>query len=370
MDLRLTFVDRATYTVKFITNCYNWSLEKDVIASVQSKFTLGGSNVKDLVNVGDFVIAKSIGEWIYPTQPSDRSYEWTKALYIGVIEATENDSVSASQMTNLYNITIPITNYWNGQNPSKFIGTLTNDVLSYDRYLGPIQWADIDNQYRHFSIRQDKLATYNVETVLSNIFKTTQYLTTCIGYKYNVTTRTLEFAMGSYRNLNNFGTLLLSHNSKVMNPSVYVRPENVGNPNAILLSYNNSRSTYYLTEDNRIVTNANDLKIHKPVSKTGYVYISPEHTQKGEIEPTPTEIATRELKVQQYQHEIKFDIKSDYGLLYNLLDLGANITLQYNGIKYQSIITNWSATSTSDFFNITCGNVRSTLQFALDGTYE
>lgn len=369
MDLRITIVSRSSYTVQKVFNCYDWSIARDTIASVQSKFSFAGNETGYDIAVGDFVIAKSIGEWIYPTQPHELAASWTKALYIGVVEAVENSEVSASEMNSLYNISIPITSSWNGANPSNFIESISTDVLTADRYLDDVTYLVTDTSYQNFHIQQDKIASYNVETVLSNLFKTTQFMTTCLGYKYDPVNGKLIFAMSSYKNLTDFGNLLLSHNSKVMNASIYIRPENVGNPNALLLQYNKYRYTYYLTEKGAIVTNS-DTTVHLPVSKMGYVYTSPETLQEGEREPSPTDIAMRELKIQKYQHEITFDIKSDYSQLYRLLNIGSTITLQYSGHRYPSIITKWEANSKSDFFTITCGNVRSTLQFALDGTYE
>ena len=370
MDLRITIVSRSSYTVQKVFNCYDWSIARDTIASVQSKFSFAGNEAGYDIAVGDFVIAKSIGEWIYPTQPHELAASWTKALYIGVVEAVENSEVSASEMNSLYNISIPIKNTWSGTNASNFIDSLSDDVLTTDRYLTNVNYVVVDKSERRFRVQQDKTAAYNVETVISNLFKTTLFMTTCLGYKYWSYNGSISFAMTSYRNTQNFGNLLLSHNSKVMNASIYIRPENVGNPNALLLQYNDLRYTYYLTESGSIITSYSTGEVHRPVSKTGYVYTSPETLQEGEVEPTPIEIAARELKVQKYQHEIKFDIKSDYNRLYNLLDLGSTITLQYKGSRYPSIITKWEANSKSDFFTITCGNVRSTLQFALDGTYE
>lgn len=372
MDVRILVVDRKTQRMKYQFTCSKWNVEYDILSSTQSSFMVDSFNNYDNINTGDFLICKSVGERFKPTT-KDTTWLITyyRPMYIGLIDSFEDLKITTRPLTEIFNMSLPLKAVWKDDNPSIFVRKIATDYcLTTDRYLGDFTIYSVDGNI-DWSIVQDKPAVYNFLTMLQNLYKTTQFFVKPVGYSYDPGPKHFAFGLVTVQAGETDHVYFLDKNHYFSNVSVYIRPENVGNANAIRILYNDVLYSYYLTEDDRIVTDPSDKKLHTPVSKIGYVMEDPPSSSTStEAPPTPAEVARRELKTQTYQHEITFEVSYDYPQVDYITTLGEGVTISYHGKRYKSVVTKWSASSDKDTFEITCGNVRSTLQFALDETYE
>jgi len=366
-------IDRITDLLKYQFTCSKWEIDNDILTSTQSTFMVDNFSNYDHISNGDFVIVKSVGETFRPTTQVQTFSDYYSCMYIGLVDSFEDLKITTRPLTEIYNISVPIQQVWKAANPSIFVKQITDSyVLTADRYLTNVKMFQLEGDI-DWSIVQDKPKEYNLTSLLQNLYKTTQFSIQPLGFSYNRTNKKFGFALLAHQGGTSKDVYYLDRNNYFAKPSIYVRPENVGNSNSIMILYKNIYYTFYLTEKNEITNDYTNVDVHKPVSKIGYVYTEPttkSTTADAEPEPTPEEIAKRELKTQTYQHEITFEVDYRYPKIEEITDLGHKVIIGYQGKRYDSVVTKWSAKSEDQNFSITCGNVRSTLQFAIDETYD
>lgn len=333
------------------TEVFNYEISYDYITTEKTNFNL----VKDIsFNVGDFVMAK---------------YQHGKGIaYFGVIDSyEENEEENTRRMIcndiiTLVNFDFPATKM-SGPSFEQHAKTLITRYLTSDsNKVMTVLDISVETNTPHVYQPADPPTPTNLMKYLINGFK-----------KYNVVWEFDEFVGGRVK------TSIKAVSTKVqlknnirgfINWDVSTTEVGKGISNYLMIVDKTTASSeapkvlsnWYLLSDNTISQNAASPLVIRPTKTMISIYDTTE-----EDKPTYEEVANAALKGSFYAHEITVQAHKDNKIMDPAsLATGTLVTIVYNGKTYNSVLTGFTITESSEYMALRFGHIRSRLSEVLE----
>lgn len=344
-QLNVWFLDRKGTITQEPILVEKYSIHRDYITQEKSEFILPGTVA---YTKGDFLFAKFSGG--------------NKNVFFGVIDSYEGEKIVAIDIYNLVNFEFPATRI-SGNSFELHYKNLITRYLIQDQTKG-LSILDVETRTntKHIYQPSEPPTPTNLVKYAINAFK-----------KYNIVWDFDRFENGRIKTVieRRSDTLQLKNNVyDFVNWEVSTTEVGKNTENQLMIvnkTTNNSEtpsvlSTYYLTTQNDVTTNANDPNIFKPTKTKVYIYDTNEADK-----PTYQEVAESELKGNYYAHEINFDLNDKSELVdFDNLKIGVLTKIYYNDRLFDSVLTGYQISNDSDFIGLKFGHIRSRLSEILE----
>ena len=313
MELNINIIDRKTSMLKSIYQSFKWEINQDAIQSVTSTFTLFNAFTDSNIDVGDFIIAKAGGNELVPTVPEYKvdGLQYYRTLYIGIVDAYDGKVLTARAMRDIYNSNVVVNRSGTNEGPSGWLSTQMADALDRKGMFADSISAATDPavDIPGWRLIMEKRTPANVLDLIFQLFKDVQVHPDEFTYSFYRFTKLYKFrtVVSNFLDVPQL-TLVGGNSSIIRNLKVYVRPANVGIPNAIEMTDLSDYSTsYFYLHKSGIVDSTFGDDVSLPISYTAYVYDKTSFsTSDGSVPPSKLDVATSQLKTQEYQHQITF----------------------------------------------------------------
>jgi hypothetical protein len=358
--LRCYVLDRKTLDIKQWYVCRLWEINRDYLTNEKSFFAYPGGAARQ----GDFFVAKDEGAAGGTANIDGNEKEGFRPLYLGVIDAFEGDGLLACDLYNLANFEFPARRT-SGPDIAAHLKALLVSYLLND----PSKAVGLDDIHTgsevmpHAYQPQESPTATNLVAYLVNAFSKYGAVWDCEwvyleggALKIYSAVRVMPLAAPALNIKNN--------SYAFVNWSVYYTPAALQTENKLDIYAKGDAallSTWYVTADGEITQSLDG--VYLPTKTRVYVY-----DQDEDDPPTYQEVARSELAASQYSHEINVSLHLGNRVVpFDGLRIGQVANIVHDGSLYRSILTGYVLNSDNEFAELRFGNVRSTLQAALNG---
>lgn len=344
--MELWIIDRDTLqTIDFVI-ASEATYGIDYISSDKSNFTLLNPNMDDYPE-GDFVWAKARNE-----EPS----------FFGVIDSYEDNKLVCNDIMVLLNFEFPATQM-RGRSFEQHMKTLITRYLINDptKKMSNLE-IDVKTNTSHLYQPKESPTATNLMSYLINGFK-----------KYNVVWSVDNISNGKIHTsieavtdttqfedtLNDFQDWEVSTTTvgkDVENQLLIVNPSTTNSENPSI------KSTWYLTTDNTVTSNASNELIFKPTKTRVRVY-----NADNDKDATDEQIANSELSGNYYSHEINVNARLASKIIdIKAMRIGTLANIYYKGKLFKSVLSGYEYSEGDQFISLKFGNIRSRLSEILE----
>lgn len=338
-------INRAGQTVG-LEQCTSAKFGEDNVDKSKSTFPL--INPTKQYQKGDFVLAKKT--------------EKDSFNFFGVIDSYEDDTLMCNDISILANFDIPTAKI-SGISFEQHYLDLLNKYLFNDPTKGiSIIEVEIRTNTPHLYQPAETPSTVNLMKYLTNAFKKYNIVWGFDRFEGGKIYTYLEAVKESFQLKNNIddfrnwsiSTTEVGKDTENMLYIIDKTTTDMMNPKVL--------ATYYLTEENNVVTNANDSKIIKPTRSKVNIY---DTTQTNA--PTYAQVAASELKSSFYSHEITVDASINNRMI-NMHNIrtGLLATIYYDDRTYKSVLSGYEYEEGGDTIQLKFGNIRSRISELLE----
>ena len=352
-------INRRDLKIKSFFTTTEWEIKIDYINNSKSSFT-NPASVE--VARGDFLLAKLQSGRFSKLYGSDR----IQPFFFGLVSSFENKNkknvIESVQFYNVADNEFSATAKSGTDVKSHLLALLNRYVLSDETSLTSRIAVRLEGGNVPYSYQPSNPPTKtNLRDYFIHMFK--KY-GVCWNVEWIGPNDRGELIVSTVLKVSNDRIKIKNNSLDFFNWSVFIQEVNKNSDNRLLIidkRTNNSESpgilsTWYLDKNGEITQSSSNVS--RPTRTKVAIYDTTVQNK-----PSYLSVAQSELSANNYSHEIDVSVIDNSELVrYSDLEIGKKVSVFYNERELRSILTSLSYKSEHGYFELTFGNVRSTIK--------